>query len=230
MPTVSMQGWSIIRLFFTLSITFVLHLYSFAAEKQNRIFEFEKNRIALSGAFSNSYTWQVDLSYHYMINRYLGLGASLGQWKTVYPEGQPKGNDWYVEWDSNDPSNIFFRPSFIFKTPPLRIKRCEIGIFAQPGVMMNIPYVSVSLLQSSADAGYTRKAVSTSKGQWLAFDAKLGLFVNLGPCGFSAGYIISNHDIYGQYRHLSYNNVYFDRFYPEKTLLQGIYAMASYYF
>lgn len=225
-----MSGSSIFRLIFTISLTCGLRFYSFPAEKQNQIFEFENNRVAVSGAFSNSYTWQVDLSYHYMINRYLGFGASLGYWKTAYPEGQPKGNDWYAEWDSNDPSNVFLRPSIILKTPPLRIKKCEIGIFAQPGAMMNVPYLSVTLLQGSAATGYTRKSVSTTGGQWFALDARLGLFVNLGPCGFSAGYLISNHDIYGQYRHLRYNKVSFDSFYPEKTLLQGIYAMVSYYF
>ncbi len=123
MHTVSMPGSLIFRFILTISLTCALHLYSFAAEKKNQIFEFENNRIAFSGAFSNSSTWQLDFSYHYMINRYIGFGGSLGLWKTAYPEGQPKGNDWYAEWDSNDISNIFIRPSIILKTPPLRIKK-----------------------------------------------------------------------------------------------------------
>ena len=218
---------------FTVFAIIVINLYSLASERSERAFEFDTNRIAFSGVFSSSYSWQLDASWHYMVNPYIGLGASIGTWEVVYPDGHPEGADWRVEYDeygSQKPWNLFIRPSAVLKTPGVRIKKCEIGFFAQPGIMMNIPYASVSVLQGSAQTGYTRKTVSTTKGQWLAFDAKIGPSVNVGPCGFSIGYLISTHDIYGQFKCLKYDGVSFDRFYPKKTLLQGIYAMASYYF
>lgn len=36
-----------------------------------------KNRVALSGLLTSSDSWQIEFSYHYMFNKYIGLGALL---------------------------------------------------------------------------------------------------------------------------------------------------------
>ena len=37
-----------------------------------------RNRVALGGLLTSSDTWQMDLSYHYMVLPYVGVGASVG--------------------------------------------------------------------------------------------------------------------------------------------------------
>ena len=41
---------------------------------------------------------------------------------------------------------------------------------------------------------------------------------------------MSNLDVYNQYRHLSYNENSFDKFYPKKPFMQGAYISCSYNF
>lgn len=59
---------------------------------------------------------------------------------------------------------------------------------------------------------------------------RLGVYLNLGPCGFSAGYMMSNLDVYSGYRKLSYRGLSFGQFYTEKSFMQGAYLTLSYYF
>ena len=72
--------------------------------------------------------------------------------------------------------------------------------------------------------------VITSKGQWLALDIHLGINVDVGPCSVSIGFLASDLDIYSLFRNLSYNDVSFRKFYPEKSYMQGAYMTLSYCF
>ncbi len=46
----------------------------------------------------------------------------------------------------------------------------------------------------------------------------------------SVGYLMSNLDIYSQMRHLSYEGISFEKFYPKRNFMQGAYLSCSYYF
>ena len=85
------------KLFFILLAIVILHIQSLASQPTTKGFEFGHSRIAFNGTFSSSYSWQLDASWHYMINPYIGLGASIGTWEVVYPDGHPEGADWRVE-------------------------------------------------------------------------------------------------------------------------------------
>ncbi|MCI7273332.1 hypothetical protein MR642_03295 [bacterium] len=119
---------------------------------------------------------------------------------------------------------------FRLKSPALKIKDAYLGVYAEPGLMMNIPYHSVYIDKTTNRPETEYEKISTSKGQWCAMDLRVGIYVNVGPCGISAGYTMSNFDIYSQRRHLSYNGVSFSQFYPKKSFTQGVYLTLSYYF
>lgn len=36
------------------------------------------HRVGFNGALTSSDTWQLEFSYHYMLNKYVGLGGSVG--------------------------------------------------------------------------------------------------------------------------------------------------------
>ncbi|MCM1349445.1 MAG: hypothetical protein NC338_08545, partial [Firmicutes bacterium] len=121
-------------------------------------------------------------------------------------------------------------PSVVLKTPAIKIKQVDLGLYAEPGLMLNVPYTGANIRQYTQWPDYDYKHISTSKGQWFAVDVRVGIFVNFGSCGFSAGYSISNYDVYSQYRHLSYKGISFGKYYPKKSFMQGAYLTASYYF
>ena len=196
------------------------------------------HRLGINGALTSSDTWQLEFSYHYMLfNNYVGLGGSVGTWKVYFEDGWASGKNWNIDEDDNKPCNFYLRPSVLLKTPAWKYRDCAWSLFAEPGVMMNIPYQSVSIesMSSGPVSGtppnwpaieYTN--ISTSKGQWLAFDLRIGVSLDVGPCGISAGYMMSNLDVYSQYRHLSYKGVSFKDFYPRKSFMQGAYISLSY--
>ena len=202
----------------------------FADNKKDENFEFSHNKVAFSGLVTSSDSYQVEASYHYMFNRYIGLGGSFGFWKVWYEDGWASEKDWEIESDENKPSNFYLRPSVVLKTPAIKIKQVDLGLYAEPGVMLNVPYTGANIRQYTQWPDYDYKHISTSKGQWFAVDMRVGIFVNFGPCGFSAGYTMSNYDVYSQYRHLSYKGISFSKYYSKKSFMQGAYLTASYYF
>lgn len=202
----------------------------YAEEKKASNFEFSNNRRSLNGTLTSSCSWQLEIGYHYMFCRFVGAGASVGLWKVYFEEGHAYGEDWEVDWEYNKPENFYLRPSLILKTPAIKIKSVDLGLYAEPGVMLNVPYAQVWVDQKIDWYRYDSKRVGTTGGQWLAADLRAGVYLNIGPCGLSAGYMMSNHDVYSQYRSMSYRGVSFKRFYPQKPFMQGAYLTLSCYF
>ncbi len=186
------------------------------------------HRVGFNGALTSSDTWQLEFSYHYMLNKYVGLGGSVGSWEVWYEDGWASGKNWNIDEDDNKPWNFYLRPSVLLKTPALKYRACAWSLFAEPGVMLNIPYQRVCIESTPNWPAIEYDYISTTKGQWLAFDLRLGVSLDVGPCGISAGYMMSNLDVYSQYRHLSYKGISFKDFYPRKSFMQGAYISLSY--
>ena len=189
------------------------------------------HRLGFNGALTSSDTWQLEFSYHYMLfNNCVGIGGSVGSWKVYYEDGWASGSNWNIDDDDNKPSNFYLRPSVLLKTPAWKYRACAWSIFAEPGVMLNIPYQRVCIERTQNWPCIDYEYISTNKGQWLALDLRIGVSLDVGPCGISAGYMMSNLDVYSQYRHLSYNGISFEKFYPKKLFMQGAYISCSYNF
>lgn len=188
------------------------------------------HRVGFNGALTSSDTWQLEFSYHYMFNKCIGLGGSAGAWEVYFEDGRASGSNWMIDGDYNKPWNLYLRPSILLKTPALRYRACSWSLFAEPGVMLNIPYQKVWIESYPNRRVVEHDYVSTTKGQWLAIDLRVGVSLDMEPCGISAGYMISNLDVYSQYRHLSYKGTSFKDFYPSKPLMQGAYLSLSYSF
>lgn len=218
----------LMRIRLSIILLSIIFICDFAYAKQFE--DLTHNRAYISGMLTSSDSWQVDLGYHYMIFPYLGVGGGIGWWSNYYVEGYASGSNWSISSDDEKPWNMYIRPSIVFKTPALKIKEVYIGGYAEPGIMMNIPYHSVYIDNTSKWPNTEYEKISTNKGQWGAFDARIGVYINMGSCGLSLGYMMSNLDIYSQRRHLSYNGVSFSKFYPKKSFMQGAFLTASYYF
>ncbi|MBJ2184470.1 MAG: hypothetical protein JFR38_08205 [Muribaculaceae bacterium] len=205
-------------------------LISTAGNAKDDVFEFSHNRIAFNGLLTSSDSYTLEATYHYMFNHYISAGGGIGYWQVYYEDGRASGNGWEIDSDDNKPSNLYLRPSLVLKSPAIRIKSVNIGLFAEPGLMMGIPYkrVCINRIQNWTVSGYDY--ISTGKGQWLSFDLRAGVYANAGPCGFSIGYMMSNLDVYSQYRKLSYDGHTFGEFYPKRPFMQGAYLALSYYF
>ncbi|MCM1449950.1 MAG: hypothetical protein NC082_06380 [Clostridiales bacterium] len=211
-------------------VAFLSTITLYADSKQDENFDFSHNRFSVSGLLTSSDSYQVEAAYHYMFNRYVGVGGALGYWAVWYENGWASEKDWEIESDDNKPYNVYLRPSLVLKSPAIKIKSTNVGLFAEPGIMLNVPYTRVYIRQYTRWPDYDLKRISTPGGQWLAMDLRLGIYINMGQIGFSAGYMMSDYDVYSNFRHLSYKGNSFSKYYPKKSFMQGAYLTISYYF
>lgn len=187
-----------------------------------------RHRAAITGMLTSSDTWQLESSYHFMLCRYIGVGASVGLWEQMMYDGYPSGTGWNVDDNSEKAHNLYLRPSVLFQSPVLlKIRDAAISIMAEPGIMMNIPYCSagIDIVEGFQTVDYT--TVSTTRGQWCAADLRIGINVSVYRFNFCLGYLMSGFDILSMSRHLRYNGIRFSEFYPSKPFMQGAYASIS---
>lgn len=226
-----MNGKTIRIIYNTLLIT-ALFLGSAKAEAGNIKEDdyFTHHRASITGALTSSDCYQIQLSYHYMIWKYFGVGGSIGNWQNYYEAGYASGPNWSIDDNDNKPWNIYLRPSMVLKSPSFKIKQVYLSLYTEPGILLNIPYTKVCIEKTHNLQVIDYDYISTNKGQWLALDIHLGINVDIGPCGVSVGYLMSNLDVYSQFRNLTYNGVSFKDFYPKKSFMQGAYLTFSYNF
>lgn len=207
----------------------ISHVLAAKAQSENT---FERNRVSVGGELTSSNTWQIDVSYHYMISPYVGVGASVGMWKQFAIDGVPKGNGWSIADDYKKTENFYLHPSLHIVSPTLmKISDGNLKIFLEPGFMMNIPYCNVPIyLLNEHGIEKDVRNISTNKGQWYAFDCKIGFSLNFDNIDISSGYQYSTLDVFAMRRNLTYDNKRFDEFYPERKSLHGGFLSISYYF
>lgn len=192
---------------------------------------FTHNRAAISGSLTSVDTWQLDFSYHYMFCKYVGVGGAIGAWKQILSDGYPNGIGWALDDDDSKITNLYLRPSLVAVSPTLfKIRDAGFGVMAEPGVMMCIPYesVTIDIIHDLITTDY--RHVSSNRGQWLSLDCRIGLYVNVYRCNFIIGYEISNLDIFSRRRHMSYDGIPFSRFYDRSNGFQGAFATLTYNF
>lgn len=192
--------------------------------------EYGKNRVSINGSLTSSDSYSLEAAYHYMISPYVGLGGAFGLWENYFIDGYASGTNWHIDSDYEKPSNLYLRPSVVLKSPGLRFRGASLHAYAEPGVMLNIPYCRVGIANTTYWPETEYDYVSTTKGQWFAFDMRLGVGLDIEGCSVSLGYVISNLDIYSQYRHLSYQGISFRDFYPKKSITHGAFLSLSYRF
>jgi len=212
------------------AITAILSIFALVGLSARGEDEWGANHVSFSGALTSSDVYMLEGSYHRMICPYFGIGGAIGHWANYYADGFASGDDWMLDSEYERPDNLYLRPSLIVKTPGINIKSVKLALYAEPGLMMNVPYQRVCINNTRNWPLTDYEYVSTSAGQWLSGELRVGLYADWGPCGFSLGYIVNNLDIYSQYRHLSYRGVSFNEFYPSKPVMHGAYATLSYNF
>lgn len=186
----------------------------------------------LTGSLTSGDTWQLEASYHWFPMKYVGIGGSAGLWKQIGYDYEWAAHDWYIEDDCKSLMNGFIMPSVILRSPVI-VKTSEIdfGLMAEPGLMLNIPYESVTVTNTDAHGiPMTKSEVSNHNGRWVAFNLRLGIYAHINEIGINLGYMYSTLDVYGMVRNMEYHGTRFDGFCPKHKNIGGAFLKVSYNF
>ncbi len=186
--------------------------------------EEERHQLGLLGGLTAFDTYRIELSYHYFVNKHFGMGGSVGffkQWNATYgypgsSYDTPPWKEWSIDAEYEKVFSFYLLPSIQLHTPTLfRIKEYTFNATVEPGVMIRIPYEQVYVTRyNNIDTEYKR--ISSDKGSWYAWHLKASLNFNQENHTISAGYSISDFDVYSYRRNMSFEGIPFSKFYPNK--------------
>ncbi|MGM9803191.1 MAG: hypothetical protein ACI308_03345 [Muribaculaceae bacterium] len=202
-----------------------------ASAQRNEDGNLFRHQLELSG-MAVSRAWLVDIAYHYRLNPFVGVGGSVGVWGNLISQDGAYGDGWRMSYNSNQPENVFLRPSVSLYSPMLLCTGgVEWKLYAEPGVVLQVPYGRAYVITYDAQDRYVDECeVTSSHGKWAMPDCRLGVTAQAQKCSFSIGYYVSTLDIYSEYRSMSFNGERFDWTLPKHKMQQGFFVSASYNF
>ena len=209
-------------------IIIVLAVMSLNIRAQDNI----SNELSVSGGLMTGCACDMRLSYIHYINKYVGYGAAFGiykQWHNDYlPHGDIESGKW-SSWNLNEKDNkmekLYIEPTLSFKTPALiHFGSWEMGLQAEPGVMIQIPYtfVDVDYIDRNTSVSY-EKVRSAHASDWCFWDLRTMLRFSSDVIFIAVGYGISNLDIYSSCRSMSVEGTSFNSIFPSKKLNHSIF-------
>ena len=205
----------------------------FKSNAQDEAVSRNMHSAGINAAITSSDTWQLEAAYHWFPIRYVGIGGGIGYWKQFCTDAVPQGKYWRVNEKYQLPSNLYFHPSLLFFSPTV-VKGSDFAVrlFAEPGLMLGIPYdkVCIDVCSDEYLIPYAYKYVSSNKGNWCFFDARIGVSAKIEPLNISVGYIFSTLDVYAMRRNMAYENLAFSSFYPKAKDVHGVYMTVAFDF
>lgn len=192
----------------------------------------DKSRIALTAGLNTNIAYDLELSYHYMLLPFFGVGGGIGyfnQWYNEYfPYGETNGrwNSWVLSESDEKIGKVYLRPSVLFSTPALlKPGKYKISLQGESGVQLLIPYAGVYIDYVNLNT-YDSKSIykSTSKGKWVFWNFKGGVSLRAHDSALLLGYGISNLDIYSSRRFINVENVSLSDFYPRKKITHSLFV------
>ena len=184
------------------------------------------------GGMAVSRAWLVDVAYHYKLNQYVGVGGSMGVWGNLISNEGAHGNGWDMRYKTNNPGNVFLRPSVsVFSPMLLCTGGIEWKLYAEPGVILQVPYGRANVYTYDAQGVImAEREVTSSCGKWVMPDCRLGVTMQADNVDISFGYYVSALDVYSEYRSMTFNGERFGNTLPKHDLQQGAFVSLSYNF
>lgn len=196
-------------------LLWIMMLFSVLAGASEDGFKFKRWEFALSGGLNNNYAWEVEPSFTYFICKYVGVTGGVnftGQFYDEYYSGPATGGPdlkWFISSDDSNAKRILFRPAIRLRTPNINKwgdRDLRVTFNVEPGMYMAVPvneHLQIGYREEDhLVTGIFKENVTNTNGEWLYWNVKSFMQIEVESWVFSAGYTISNYDVYGGRRNM----------------------------
>lgn len=224
----------IFRILLILAFTLPLH----GQEKESM-----KTLISVSAGLNSNQSWEIEPSVTYYFCPYFGgtVGLNItGQYNQAGYSGTVSTNNslyWEVEDSEANVTKLLFRPAISLRTPMLWLnKDHDTGLTFQldPGVYMALPVNDrVTVIyrdKTHASAVIDSKPFSNNKGDWLFWNMVGMVSLHVDRFVTSAGYKLSNFDVYSGRRNILIEGVGLNQKLPKREMTHCFFLSIGYFF
>lgn len=201
-----------------------------------------KGLFSIVAGLNNNESWELEPSVTYYFNKYIGgsLGLNLtSQYNQVDFSGAIPGNNriyWSIEDDDANVAQILLHPAISFRIPVWIDEDQETGLAIQiePGMYMALlvnDKVTVKYRDREHNSAIIDlKRIANTKGDYIFWNIRGSVSLNVDRFILSAGYSISNFDIYSGRRNIVIENMKLDQELPAKVYTHTVFISLGYCF
>lgn len=221
----------------------ILALISLATAIQAQEEKALKRVVTLSGGIANSEAWEIEPSITYFLCPYLGgtLGFTITkQYNSLVSGGTLMSNSnlrWSINDDYANIINILFRPAITLQTPIAWLNKDRdtgLSFKVEPGLYMALSQNdNLPIEYRDKSRGYALvdiKNVSNTNGNWLFWNVTSAVSLHVDQFILSAGYRVSNFDIYSTRRNIIIDNTRLNTKLPKRVLTHSVFLAIGYQF
>lgn len=222
-----------------LIILFMSFATSLYAQKEEQT----KGIVSISTGLNNNQSWEVEPAVTYYFYRYIGATFGLNvtsQYNQVGYSGPVSGNNrifWTIEDNEANVAKFLLRSAVSLRTPMIWLdKDHDTGLTIQiePGLSIALPVndqVAVNYRDKEHNSTIMySKRFSNTKGEWLFWNIRGSISLNVDRFVISTGYSISNFDVYSGRRNIIIENMELNRKLPIREFTYSFFISFGYCF
>lgn len=222
-----------------LIILFMSFATSLYAQKEEQT----KGIVSISTGLNNNQSWEVEPAVTYYFYRYIGATFGLNvtsQYNQVGYSGSVSGNNrifWTIEDNEANVAKFLLRPAVSLRTPMIWLDKDHdngLTIQIEPGLSIALPVndqVAVNYRDKEHNSTIMdSKRFSNTKGEWLFWNIRGSISLNVDRFVISTGYSISNFDVYSGRRNIIIENMELNRKLPIREFTYSFFISFGYCF
>lgn len=216
---------------------------SFATSLYAQKEEQTKGIVSISTGLNNNQSWEVEPAVTYYFYRYIGATFGLNvtsQYNQVGYSGSVSGNNrifWTIEDNEANVAKFLLRPAVSLRTPMIWLDKDHdngLTIQIEPGLSIALPVndqVAVNYRDKEHNSTIMdSKRFSNTKGEWLFWNIRGSISLNVDRFVISTGYSISNFDVYSGRRNIIIENMELNRKLPIREFTYSFFISFGYCF
>lgn len=221
----------------------IILFMSFATSLYSQKEEQTKGIVSISTGLNNNQSWEVEPAVTYYFYRYIGATFGLNvtsQYNQVGYSGSVSGNNrifWTIEDNEANVAKFLLRPAVSLRTPMIWLNKDHdngLTIQIEPGLSIALP-VNDQLAVNYRDKEHNStimdsKRFSNTKGEWLFWNIRGSISLNVDRFVISTGYSISNFDVYSGRRNIIIENMELNRKLPIREFTYSFFISFGYCF